>query len=107
MVAPVLAALPEALDLTGRLQLPEVAAVMARCALFVGNDSGLMHLAAAAGTPTLGLFGPTPASEYGPIGRAARAVLARGEPGAAPMAALPVEDALAAAQGLLAAEPVA
>ena len=107
MVAPVLAALPEALDLTGRLELPEVAAVMARCALFVGNDSGLMHLAAAAGTPTLGLFGPTPASEYGPIGRAARAVLARGTPGAAPMAALPVEDALAAAQGLLAAEPVA
>ena len=32
--------------------------MLARCDLFVGNDSGLMHLAAAAGAPTLGLFGP-------------------------------------------------
>ena len=57
-----LAALPDAIDLVGRLSLPEVAACLARCALFVGNDSGLMHLAAAAGAPTLGLFGPTPAA---------------------------------------------
>lgn len=33
------------------------AAVLARCALFIGNDSGLMHAAAAANIPTLGLFG--------------------------------------------------
>jgi ADP-heptose:LPS heptosyltransferase len=105
MTAPVLAALPDTIDLTGRLALPEAAAVLARCALFVGNDSGLMHLSAAAGAPTLGLFGPTPASEYGPVGRAARAVLARGAPGTAPMDALPVEDALAAARALL-AQPV-
>jgi heptosyltransferase-3 len=102
MAAPVLAALPGAVDLVGKMELPGVAAVLARCALFVGNDSGLMHLSAAAGTPTLGLFGPTPASEYAPIGRAARAVLARGAPGAAAMDALPVEDALAAARALLA-----
>ena len=61
MAEPLLAALPDAIDLVGRLSLPEVAACLARCALFVGNDSGLMHLAAAAGAPTLGLFGPTPA----------------------------------------------
>ncbi len=67
MAAPVLAALPDAIDLAGRLTLPEAAACLARCRLFVGNDSGLMHLAAAAGTPTLGLFGPTPASEYAPV----------------------------------------
>ncbi|MBO1075700.1 glycosyltransferase family 9 protein [Roseomonas marmotae] len=104
MAAPVLAALPEAVDLVGKLDLPAVAAALTRCALFVGNDSGLMHLAAAAGTPTLGLFGPTPASEYAPVGRAARAVLARGTPGAAPMEDLPVEDALAAARALLAGD---
>ena len=33
--------------------------MIAGAALFVGNDSGLMHVAAATGTPTLGLFGPS------------------------------------------------
>ncbi|EHM03278.1 putative lipopolysaccharide heptosyltransferase II [Acetobacteraceae bacterium AT-5844] len=107
MVAPVLEALPDAIDLAGKLELHEAAAVLARCALFVGNDSGLMHLSAATGAPTLGLFGPTPASEYAPVGRAARAVLARGTPGETPMEALPVEDALQAARELLALEAAA
>jgi ADP-heptose:LPS heptosyltransferase len=66
--APLLAALPTAIDLIGRLSLPEVAACLSRCTLFVGNDSGLMHLAAASSAPTLGLFGPTPAYEYSPAG---------------------------------------
>ena len=74
LAAPLLAALPDAIDLAGRLSLPEAVAVLERAALFVGNDSGLMHLAAAAGTPTIGLFGPTPADEYGPAGRCACAV---------------------------------
>ena len=39
-----------------------------RCAFYVGNDSGLMHLAAAAGIPTLGLFGPSREELYGPWG---------------------------------------
>jgi heptosyltransferase-3 len=78
LAAPVLAALPHAIDLCGALSLPQAAACLARCAIFIGNDSGLMHLAAAAGTPTLGLFGPTPASEYGPSGRQALAVTATG-----------------------------
>ena len=76
MAAPLLAALPEAIDLCGRLSLAEAAACLARSALYVGNDSGLMHLAAATGIPTLGLFGPTPADEYAPAGRRAEAVLA-------------------------------
>jgi ADP-heptose:LPS heptosyltransferase len=101
MAAPVLAALPGALDLVGALMLPEAAAVLARSALFVGNDSGLMHLAAAAGAPTLGLFGPTPASEYGPVGRRARAVLADGPSGAAPMEALGVAAVADAVADLL------
>lgn len=68
---PVLDALPGAIDLIGRLSLPEIAAFLSRVALFVGNDSGLMHLAAAARAPTLGLFGPTNAAEYAPSGRRA------------------------------------
>ncbi|MEM7225275.1 MAG: glycosyltransferase family 9 protein [Pseudomonadota bacterium] len=43
-------------------------ALFARARLFVGNDSGLMHLAAAAGAPTLGLFGPSPDALYAPWG---------------------------------------
>lgn len=74
LAAPVLAALPQAIDLCGRLTLSEAAACLARASLFVGNDSALMHIAAAAGTPTVGLFGPTPAEEYAPAGRAAIAV---------------------------------
>jgi ADP-heptose:LPS heptosyltransferase len=100
--APVLAALPGAIDLVGRLSLAETAACLARCALFVGNDSGLMHLAASAGAPTLGLFGPTLASEYAPAGALTAVVFAEGEPGAAPMDALPVAAALRAAADLLA-----
>jgi ADP-heptose:LPS heptosyltransferase len=55
------------IDLFGQ-ELLSVAAVLRRCALFVGNDSGLMHLAAAADTPTLGLFGPTREAHYAPWG---------------------------------------
>ena len=99
MAVPVLAALPEAVDLCGRLSLPQAAACLARCAVYVGNDSGLMHLAAAAGTPTLGLFGPSRADEYAPVGRSARAIAAPGPAGMAPIAGLdpePVRDAVLA-----------
>jgi len=69
--APLLAALPPAriIDLVGRADLLTAAAVLRRCALFIGNDTGLMHLAAASGTPTLGLFGPSPVERYAPWGR--------------------------------------
>ena len=69
MAAPLLAALPDAIDLVGRLTLPEAAACLSRARVFIGNDSGLMHLSASTGAPTLGLFGPTDASEYAPAGR--------------------------------------
>jgi len=48
--------------------LATVAAVIARAALYVGNDSGLMHVAAAAGVPTLGLFGPSDDRHFRPWG---------------------------------------
>lgn len=69
MAEPVLEALPAgaAIDLIGQ-PLPVAAGCIARAALYVGNDSGLMHIAAAVGTPTLGLFGPSPETRYGPWG---------------------------------------
>jgi ADP-heptose:LPS heptosyltransferase len=76
MAAPLLAALPEAIDLVGMLSLAEAAAVLQCASLFIGNDSGLMHLSAAAGAPTIGLFGPTDAATYGPSGSRATAVVA-------------------------------
>ncbi len=50
------------------LDIPTTAALLSRCALFVGNDSAMMHLAAASGIPTVGLFGPTRDEHYGPWG---------------------------------------
>jgi lipopolysaccharide heptosyltransferase III len=97
MAAPLLAALPGAIDLVGCLTLPEAAACLARCTLFVGNDSGLMHLAAAAGAPTLGLFGPTSAAEYAPAGPRAGVALSTSPR----MGDLSVETALQAASRLL------
>lgn len=46
----------------------EVAAAIARCDFYIGNDSGLMHAAAAGGVPTLGLFGPSYPHLYAPYG---------------------------------------
>ncbi|MSO89379.1 MAG: glycosyltransferase family 9 protein [Rhodospirillaceae bacterium] len=73
MAGAVIENLPEdrVIDLVGKLDLPLAAACLARCAFFVGNDSGLMHMAAAAGIPTLGLFGPSRAEHYAPWGRRA------------------------------------
>ena len=63
-----------AIDLTGQLGLLEAVACLKRCDLYVGNDSGLMHLSAACGTPTVGLFGPSPVDIYAPWGSHTRAV---------------------------------
>ncbi len=56
------------IEAAGRLDLLAGAAALSRAALFVGNDSGLMHIAAAVGAPTLGLFGPSDERVYGPWG---------------------------------------
>jgi ADP-heptose:LPS heptosyltransferase len=76
---PVLAAIPPEcrIDLVGGVDLPGVAASLGRCAFYVGNDSGLMHMAAATGVPTLGLFGPSNDAHFAPWGEQAASV--RGE----------------------------
>lgn len=96
MAAPLLAVLPQAIDLVGTLSLPEVAAVLQAASLFIGNDSGLMHLSAAAGAPTVGLFGPTDAATYRPAGRRATAVVATA------MTDIAVQQVVKAAENLLA-----
>ena len=65
------AIVPEALDLTGRTDFTQVAALGAKAALAVGNDTGPTHLVAAAGAPTLALFsGESDPALCGPRGTA-------------------------------------
>lgn len=54
------------LNLEGRTTVGQLAAVLQRCDLFIGADSGVMHVAAAAGTPTVAIFGPTNPLAWGP-----------------------------------------
>jgi lipopolysaccharide heptosyltransferase II len=53
-------------DLAGKTSFGELAAYIEACALFIGNDSSPMHLAAAVGIPVIAIFGPTSPQEYGP-----------------------------------------
>jgi ADP-heptose:LPS heptosyltransferase len=53
-------------NLAGHTTLPELAAVLARCDLFLGADSGVMHLASATGVPVVALFGPSNHLAWGP-----------------------------------------
>ena len=102
------------IDLAGKADLVTVYAALKRARLFVGNDSGLMHLAAAAGAPTVGLFGPSDDRLYAPWGPHTRVV--RGprdfeqiravdpsfQQALCHMMDLPVETVTAAARDLLA-----
>jgi ADP-heptose:LPS heptosyltransferase len=56
------------------LTLAELAALIARGDLFLGNDSGITHLAAALGTPTLALFGPSNVKKWRPQGERVRII---------------------------------
>jgi ADP-heptose:LPS heptosyltransferase len=66
------------IDLAGRVDLLTAFACLKHARLFIGNDSGTMHLAAAAGVPTIGLFGPSDERLYAPWGRTPRSCAARG-----------------------------
>lgn len=56
------------IDVIAKLDPGQAAAVISRCAIFVGNDSGLMHCAAAADVPSVGLFGYGFPAQYRPWG---------------------------------------
>jgi len=74
--APVKAAVSRTrcIDLVGAHDLLVSFACLKRSRLFIGADSGLMHLAAASGAPTLGLFGPSDEELYRPWGEKGRTV---------------------------------
>lgn len=117
-IAPVFAVVPpeRLIDLTHGGDLLDVYACFKRSALFVGNDSGLMHMANAAGAPTLALFGPSDDRRFGPRGSNVAVVRTRESfrelieaPGfdhlTSPslMSSLAVDDAVMAAERLVAA----
>jgi predicted lipopolysaccharide heptosyltransferase III len=97
----------------GKTTVRRHAALLGRCALFVGNDNGPMHMAAALGVPVVGLFGPSDPAEWGPRGACVEVLYkgldcracfhptcVRGEQSC--MKQITVDEVLAAAQRLLA-----
>lgn len=55
-------------DLTGATNLRETMGVLSHLSMFIGNDTGVTHIAASLGIPTIGLFGPTRADKWGHAG---------------------------------------
>ena len=55
-------------NIAGKTSLTQLASILQTCNVFIGNDSGPMHLAAAVGTPTIGLYGPGDPTRFGPVG---------------------------------------
>lgn len=84
------APLPAA-SLAGRCTLRQTAAALGQCAVFVGNDSGTGHIAAAMGIATVTVFGPGEPERYRPWGERSRVVRAPGGD-LALLAAAPVAD---------------
>jgi ADP-heptose:LPS heptosyltransferase len=94
--------------LAGRTDLGALAAVIARLDLLITNDTGVSHLAAAVGTPSVILFGPTSPRRWAPLNRRlhhaldARVLTGYTDDGAAALARLPVDPVFAAARAQLA-----
>jgi heptosyltransferase-2 len=70
--APVSSAIASAMrhrpiDLTGKTAIADLPALLSQCHLFIGNDSGAMHVAAAVGLPVVAVFGPTDPSGTAPV----------------------------------------
>ncbi len=68
----------EVVDLTGRTDLRQVMQIMKSATAFVGNDSGLMHLAGAMDLPVVGVFGSSNPDWTHPLGKRTAAVVAEG-----------------------------
>jgi heptosyltransferase-2 len=60
---------PGIINLAGRSAIGDLPALLARCHLFIGNDSGAMHVAAAVGVPVVAIFGPTDPAGTSPLAR--------------------------------------
>ena len=88
------------INLCGRTTLPQAVALIRHAALAICNDSGPMHIAAAAGTPVLALFGPTDPKRYGPFPLAKPTHRVLSAPGGE-LTKLPVDEVAVAAGALL------
>ncbi|HET7035053.1 MAG TPA: glycosyltransferase family 9 protein [Thermomicrobiaceae bacterium] len=86
-------------DLTGRLSLGALAALIARLTLLLVNDTGPAHLAYALGTPSVTIFGPSSPDEWGPLDRRRHQVVTPDR--AEDIASIPVERVVAAGATLL------
>ena len=67
----------DCVNLAGKTTLPQLADVISQADLFIGADSGVMHIAAATGTPVLSIFGPSNSAAWGPWTAGAESVLLR------------------------------
>jgi len=77
------------LEIAQHIPLPELAPRLAKCAGYVGHDTGMTHLAAALGLPTLVLWGPSSQTIWRPLGEKVRVLSQHSE-----LAALPLETVL-------------
>ncbi|HEX9036164.1 MAG TPA: glycosyltransferase family 9 protein [Ktedonobacterales bacterium] len=97
VAAAVLAASGAALPVARGLDVAALAALLARCAGYLGNDSGVSHLAGLLGVPTVAVFGPTDPARWAPLGpRVAVAPASDGD-----LARLPPEAAWATLHALM------
>lgn len=85
------------IDLTNKTKMRATMGVLSHLSLFLGNDTGVNHIAAALGVPTVALFGPTPAHKWGNSGPCNRVLAAPQED----MDGLSVAAVLEAARSLL------
>jgi len=100
------------IDLTGKTAIAELPALLSRCQLFIGNDSGAMHVASAVGLPVVAIFGPTDPFGTAPV--TPKCTILQEKPYCSPcflrrcptdhrcMTRVPAESVTAAAQALLA-----
>ena len=70
------------IDLTGKTAIADLPALLSQCHVFIGNDSGAMHIAAAVGLPTIGIFGPT--DPFGTAPATPRSTIVRHQPYCSP-----------------------
>jgi ADP-heptose:LPS heptosyltransferase len=78
-------------------KIRQVAAILSMARLVISNDTGIMHVAAAVGTPVLSLFGPTDPEQWAPIGTKHRYIVGKG----GDIGTIMVEEVLAVAREML------
>jgi len=83
-VEQLLALIPHKVDVFRHAQIGHVASFLASCSAVIANDSGPMHLAAAVGTPVVGIFGPTSPIKNSPWAMKNRARVVRMNIGCSP-----------------------